>query len=421
MSNIDLFSSVTRPRYNEVKTSSISNHAARILSGLKLITLRKVLLKLHLYISLWLGLFLALAGLTGSLLVYDTSIDKWLNAETMQVVPGEQRLPIMDLIAAANNASPIKVKPSYIALPEEPDEALIVRYPIKEPGKESKGMSHHFQEVMVNPYTGQVLGDRDRNDSFMNIVIRLHANLLVGSNGKLIMGITALLALILTMTGIYLWWPKFSKLKQALVIKRNASFTRFNFDLHKVVGIYTAIVMFAVSLSGVYFNLPDVFKPVVAYFSPLDGMSGMSAMMGGVKSEKDTGTTLTPEVVMALVEAAYPGIQVQRLFFPTNAGDSYRVSARQLDEVRSNGATTIWLDQYSGKFVKIRDPKTFVAGNAFINLQLPLHNGEILGTPGRLMVLVTGFAPLLLLVTGIIHWLKKRKAKRIHNARLSVM
>lgn len=421
MSNIDLFSSVTRPRYNEVKTSSISNHAARILSGLKRITLRKVLLKLHLYISLWLGLFLALAGLTCSLLVYDHSLDKWLNAETMQVVPGEQRLPILDLIAAANNASPIKVKPSYIALPEEPDEALIVRYPIKESGKESKVMSHHFQEVMVNPYTGQVLGDRDRNDSFMNIVIRLHANLLVGSNGKLIMGITSLLALILTMTGIYLWWPKFSKLKQALVIKRNASFTRFNFDLHKVVGIYTAIVMFAVCLSGVYFNLPDVFKPVVAYFSPLDGMSGMSAMMGGVKSEKDTGTTLTPEVVMALVEAAYPGIQVQRIFFPANAEDSYRIAARQVDEVRSRGATSIWLDQYSGKFVKIRDPKTFAAGNAFVNLQLPLHNGEILGTPGRLMVLVTGFAPLLLLITGIIHWLKKRKAKRIHNARLSAM
>jgi len=73
MSNIDLFSSVTRPRYNEVKTSTTSNHAARILSGLKRITLRKVLLKLHLYISLWLGLFLALAGLTGSLLVYDHS------------------------------------------------------------------------------------------------------------------------------------------------------------------------------------------------------------------------------------------------------------------------------------------------------------------------------------------------------------
>ncbi len=419
MSNIDLFSSVTKPRYTDRPVTGIST--GKILAGLKRITLRKVLLKLHLYISLWLGVFLALAGLTGSLLVYDHALDKWLNSETMQVEAGQQHLPLLDLIAAANQGSPVKAPPSYITIPEEPDDALIVRYQIPEKGKKHKGMNHHFHEVMVNPYTGQVLGDRDRNDSLMSIIVRLHANLLVGDTGKLIMGITALLALVLTISGIYLWWPKLSKLKQALVIKRNASFTRFNFDLHKTVGIYTAIVMLAVSLSGVYFNLPGVFKPVVDYFSPLDGMSGMSAMMGGVKSETDTGTALSPEAVISAVEAAYPGILVQRIFFPANPEDSYRVSARQADEIRSNGATTIWLDQYSGKFLKVRDPKLFNAGTAFTNLQLPLHNGEILGTPGRIMVLITGLAPLLLMITGVIHWLKKRKAKRSHNARLNAL
>ena len=419
MSNIDLFSSATKPRYADTPVTGKS--FGKILAGLKKITLRKVLLKLHLYISLSLGMFLALAGLTGSLLVYNHTLDKWLNSETMLVEAGLQRLPLLDLIAVANQASPVKAPPSYITIPEEPDDALIVRYQIQEKGKKHKGMNHHFHEVMVNPYTGQVLGDRDRNDSLMSIIVRLHANLLVGDSGKLIMGITALLTLVLTISGIYLWWPKLSKLKQALVIKRNASFTRFNFDLHKTVGIYTAIVMLAVSLSGVYFNLPGVFKPVVDYFSPLDGMSGMSAMMGGVKSETDTGATLSPETVISAVEAAYPGILVQRIFFPANAEDSYRVSARQADEIRSNGATTIWLDQYNGKFLKVRDPKQFNAGTAFTNLQLPLHNGEILGTPGRIMVLITGLAPLLLMVTGVIHWLKKRKAKRIHNARLSAL
>ncbi len=421
MSNIHLFSSATQTRQTNLTDTATNKYDGRILSGLKKITFRKVLLKLHLYISLWLGVFLALAGLTGSLLVYDSALDKWLNSDIMQVNAAEQRRPLLDLIAAANRVSPIKARPSYITIPEEPDDALIVRYQIPSKDKEQKGMNHHFHEVMVNPYTGQVLGDRDRNDSLMSIIVRLHANLLVGNPGKLLMGITALLTLVLTITGIYLWWPKFSKLKQAFVIKRNASFTRFNFDLHKTVGIYTAVVMLAVALSGVYFNLPGVFKPVVKYFSPLDGMSGMSAMMGGVKSKTDTGNAIAPETVISAVEAAYPDIKVQRIFFPANAEDSYRVTARQTDEIRSNGATTIWLDQYSGKFLKVRDPKQFSAGNAFINLQLPLHNGEILGTPGRIMVLITGLAPLLLMITGVIHWLKKRKAKHIHNVRLRTL
>ncbi len=72
----------------------------------------------------------------------------------------------------------------------------------------------------------------------------------------------------------------------------------------------------------------------------------------------------------------------------------------------------VWVDQYSGKFLNVRDPFKFNAGNVFVNLQLPLHNGEILGQTGRIMVLIIGFAPLLLMVTGVIQWLKKRKAKR---------
>jgi uncharacterized iron-regulated membrane protein len=128
------------------------------------------------------------------------------------------------------------------------------------------------------------------------------------------------------------------------------------------------------------------------------------------------GATLSPEAVVLAVEAAYPEIEIQRILLPKKADDSFRVNGRQVGEIRSNGATTV---QYSGQFLQVRDPFKFNAGTAFVNLQLPLHNGEILGTTGRILVIIVGFAPLLLMITGVIQWLKKRKAKRIHDARLS--
>lgn len=421
MSTIDPLSPIAEP------ARVTGKHFTKTLSALKKITLRKVLLKIHLYISLWLGAFLVMAGLTGSLLVYDHAIDKWLNSDVMQVEAGQQRLPLSMLISAANQGSPIKAPPANMQLPEEADDVLMVRYEVPmehqgHDGKEHKMMHAPLREVMVNPYTGQVLGNRVRNDSLMSIVVRLHANLLIGESGKLVMGITALLTLVLTITGIYLWWPKLSKIKQAFTIKRNASFTRFNIDLHKTAGIYTAVVMLVVAFSGVYFNLPEVFKPVVNYFSPLDSMTGMAAMMemnAKTKSSPSNGAApLSPEAIVLAVEAAYPNIEIQRLVLAKKADDSIRVTGRQVGEIRSKGATNIWVDQYSGQFLQVRDPFKFNAGTAFTNLQLPLHNGEILGTTGRILVLITGFAPLLLMVTGVIQWLKKRKAKRIHDARL---
>jgi uncharacterized iron-regulated membrane protein len=89
-----------------------------------------VLLKIHLYISLWLGAFLVMAGLTGSLLVYNHAIDKWLNSDIMQVEAAQQRLPLSILLAAANQGSPIKAPPANMQLPEDADDVLVVRYEV---------------------------------------------------------------------------------------------------------------------------------------------------------------------------------------------------------------------------------------------------------------------------------------------------
>lgn len=387
------------------KTNKAKSHS--FVAKLQRITLRKVLLKLHLYISLWLGAFLVLAGLTGSLLVYDHAIDKWLNSDLM-VIKSPTTGTVQSyqyLIDKADLVSPIKSKAAHLQLPEEKDEALIVRYQV--PAEEGhKGHNHHFYEVMMNPYTGESLGGRDRYYSLMSTILKLHFNLLANDTGKWIMGITALMTLFLTITGIYLWWPKLNKLKQALVFKKNASFIRFNYDLHKTVGFYTAIVIFAVALSGVYFNLPMIFRPVVNYFSPLDGM------MMAVKSETSGGASIQAEDAIAIAERTFPGIQVQRVFLPANDDSVYQISGRQENEIRHKGSTMLWIDQHSGKVIRIKDPNQFNAGNAFINIQLPLHNGEILGEPGRILVLIAGFAPLLLMITGVIHWLKKKRPSR---------
>ncbi len=398
------------PRFSTPASTVLFPHLA---NRLKKLTLRKVLLKLHLYISLVFGGFLVLAGLTGSLLVFGHELDEWLNADIMHVAAAGQRRPLLELISIADQASPFKSSASSLVLPKTPQNVLIVRYKVHQ-HENMSGHNHQLHEVMVNPYSGQVLGDRDRNAALIPYITQLHYKLLADDIGKIIMGITALLTMILSITGIYLWWPKLNKIKQAFVIKRNASFTRFNYDLHKTVGIYTCIVLFCSGLSGVYFNLPQIFKPVVSFFSPL------TELPKNIKSKTAGGEVIPPEAAIRSVEAAYPGIQVQRLTLPESADGSYLLNARQADEIRNSGSTVLWVDQYSGKILLVRDPKQFAAGNAFINLQLPIHNGEILGMPGRLFLLAVGFAPLILMITGVIHWLKKRQAKRIHNLRLKI-
>ena len=387
----------------------------KIKSFINKITLRKIFLKIHLYISLWLGAFLVIAGLTGSILVYEHTLDKFFNSESMLIEhPGNQSKSIAELINSANLQSPIKGAPSHIQLPTSPDEALIIRYQMPAEGNH-KGHNHHFYELMLNQYTGEVIGQRDQFTSLMGLVLRLHFNLFADETGQLIMGITSLLTLLLIMTGIYIWWPKLKHLKAAFIIKRNSSPTRFNFDLHKTVGIYTALILFSVSLSGVHFNMPYLFRPIVNYFSPVDNMRA------AVVSEKVMDVSISTETAINIAEQIFPGIEVKRVSFPANKTGVYMVMGKQIDEMSDKGTTILWVDQYSGKVLKVKDPHQLSPGNAFLNIQLPLHNGEILGEPGRVLVLIAGFAPLLLMITGVIHWLKKRRSKRLHDARFKTL
>ncbi len=397
------------------KATNLIALSNKIKSFINKITLRKIFLKIHLYISLWLGAFLVIAGLTGSILVYEHTLDKFFNSESMLIEhPGNQSKSIAELINSANLQSPIKGAPSHIQLPTSPDEALIIRYQMPAEGNH-KGHNHHFYELMLNQYTGEVIGQRDQFTSLMGLVLRLHFNLFADETGQLIMGITSLLTLLLIMTGIYIWWPKLKHLKAAFIIKRNASPTRFNFDLHKTVGIYTALILFSVSLSGVHFNMPYVFRPIVNYFSPVD------SVRTAIVSEKVMDVSISTETAINIAEQTFPGIKVQRVSFPANKLGVYVVSGKQIDEISDKGTTQLSIDQYSGKILKVKDPHQLSAGNAFLNIQLPLHNGEILGEPGRILVLIAGFAPLLLMITGVTHWLKKRRSKRLHDARFKTL
>lgn len=59
--------------------------------------------------------------------------------------------------------------------------------------------------IYVHPHTGAVVGDADRESSWVE---QLHVNLLIGRGGRLGNGIGASVLLALTFTGLVLWWPR---------------------------------------------------------------------------------------------------------------------------------------------------------------------------------------------------------------------
>ncbi|MGZ8918867.1 MAG: PepSY domain-containing protein, partial [Methylobacter sp.] len=70
----------------------------------------------------------------------------------------------------------------------------------------------------------------------------LHSTFFLGKTGSYLAGVSGLLLMISLGIGVYLWWPRGGKFRQALTLKRHASPERLNYDIHKLFGIYGLLV-----------------------------------------------------------------------------------------------------------------------------------------------------------------------------------
>ena len=264
-----------------------------------------------------------------------------------------------------------------------------------------------WQQVSLDPYTGVVLGVREVDTSLISLLYSLHYTLLLGEWGETAVGISGLLLLVSVFSGVYLWWPRRGKIGQALTINFRASRTRLNFDLHRVSGLYVGLVLLVVSFSGISMIFPRYVQMVVRMFLPV------SDAPIALKSMPQPGRSpIAPSRAIAAAASVFPDAEVTSINLPSMGPEGvYVVRMRQPGEARqSGGASVVWVDQYHGDILHIRNPRTMSAGDTFLLWQFPLHNGEAFGLPGRLVILLSGLSLPLLYITGLSIWWRKHRA-----------
>jgi len=361
---------------------------------------RRLWRKVHLYIALTVGFMFAFSGLTGSSLVFYQDIDELLNPAVLTVASGGESASLTDIVTAAKIAMPDQAKLLRFYLPRHPQAAMKLRFSLAQEN------SVALFDVMVNPFTAEVLGQREWGGYLMSFIYKLHYTLMLGDEGKTIIGILGLVLFCSLFSGVYLWWPKWSKFFQALRFKRRANGLRYIYDLHKTFGIYVAVVLIAIAFSGVYMIFPHYVKPVVGWVSPLTNVAPPALSI-----DSEVGVArLSVDEVSTIAKNLFPQARLQRVYFPATPKEAYRVIMRQPGEARkTSGATQIWISPYDGNVLSVQQPQIMSGGDTFITWMFPLHNGEAFGMAGRIVVFFTGFALVGLYVTGLMMWWRKRK------------
>lgn len=377
---------------------------------------RKIYLKVHQYIGLVIGLIFVVVGLSGSFLAFWQDIDELLNPDLMTVsVPAQPQAiyrPLDDILSAARVAMPPSATPIGIRLPRHPGATALIGYTVP-----AEQQQKDFFIVFVDPYTAKVTGQRlqQRGDDpftqpFIYQVMSLHSNLLLGYARCYVVGISGIVLFVSVVAGLLLWWPRNGKWRQSLTIKQGASAERLTYDVHKVFGVYPCLVLIVLLFSGIYMIFKPQVRAVVQLFSPVREMP-MDLKSVPVAEREPLGIG----AAVAIADRIFPDGRLQSIRLPAGKEGIYVVGKRTDDEVnQADTKRVVAIHQYSGELLYVQDPHEFSAGEKFLEWQYPLHSGEAFGNIGRSAILVTGFVPLILYVTGVIRWLHKRR-KRVRS------
>lgn len=235
----------------------------------------------HLWIGIVAGIPVIIISLTGCILVFESEIGQMMRSRFQ-----------VDVHAKAELLPPSVIRSKVV---EQLPEMQIRRLWYYGEGKTVRLSPDNSDSLIyVNPYTGQVLALEDHEDLF-EFIDEGHRNLWFPREiGRQIVGWSTAIFVVLTITGIVLWWPKnwsVREVKLAFTIKWKAKFKRVNYDLHNVLGFYSMIIALIMGFTGIMMSFTFVNKSVLN-------------MLGGAtdRSSEVTAIEAGPKEVPATIE-----------------------------------------------------------------------------------------------------------------------
>lgn len=359
------------------------------------VTLRRILLKTHLYLALAAAPFLVVLGLTGSVIAFENDIPHWLHPSLFYVRPGPAARPEQELIREVDQRfAPARVQGAQILR-----GANLARV-FELPGGRS---------VFVNPYDGAILGTTRGgfpSDRIIQYIHQIHLRLVpdppsmprLAATGKVVVSCAGLVLCLLVPTGLVLFWRT-----RRATVRWRAPWFRVCFDLHHVVGAGAALFLLLAALTGILIGFPSGERIIYA----ATGSAAPRPLPPPRSTPGDGRAPLGIEQALAVARAAIPDAVVTGYSLPRQPTGAFIVLLRVPGETSETVHSSVAVDQYSGAILQTRDFRTDSAGYYWIRFNRSLHTGDVWGAPTHVVAAASSVLLVVMVLTGLVIWWRK--------------
>lgn len=394
--------------------------------------MRSVFNLLHRWLGLTVAVFLVVAGLTGSVLAFYDELDVWTNPGLYRTQPAfaaARQLDSFELRERLLQQVP-EITVNYIPLRQVPGTAALFYNDLASDGEDG--------DYFLDLYTGELKGSRLWGDitqgkkNLIPFIYIFHETLALGIVGEYLFGVVALLWTLDCFIGLYLTFPIRAKRKKkpwiarwkpAWLLRWSAGSYKLNFDLHRAGGLWVWAMLLVFAWSGVSFNLNDeVYSPVMKTLFEMEAETDAIPDLPESLLNPDISFRQAAAIGEALMQE-----QAELLGFEAGLGDSLYYDAEKgiyyydfssSADIHDNPSSSIAFSAIDGQYLNIFLPNREPAGIQVTDWIEGLHRARIGGIAIQIFVCVLGVVVMMLSITGIIIWWRKRKSrisKKIKN------
>ncbi len=379
----------------------------------------------HFYAGLFSIPFVVVLSITGAIYLFRPQAEPWLERSYDHLALTGSPASAAAQVTAALAAVPGTTLKAY-ELPQAPDAAARVIV-----NREEDQI-----RVFLHPETLQVLTVIPEQDRFMEVISALHGKLLLGDWGSGIVELAASWAIVMIITGLYLWWPRQARSLAGIAYPRLNGGTRlFWRDIHAVTGVWVSSLALFLLLTGLPWAKVwgDYFKEVrrltgtavIKQDWPTGSASGQTAQPAAgpasslvVSSEHAEHMAQSGGQAVAEPSLSYAAIdRMVATVRPLNLAPPVLISPPKKDSsdwtAKSDAQNrtlrvNLVLDGSTGATLKRENFEDRHIIDRVVGIGIAAHEGQLFGWPNQLLGVLTAIGLILLSVSSVIMWWRRR-------------
>ena len=362
---------------------------------------------------------------TGSVYVFKPQIERWLDRPYDHLALNAPRATPSQIARAAVQAVPGSTLHFY-ELPTSRQSAVRVIV----------GVGKDEYRVYMDPATLKPMKIINEEDRPMRILFKLHGELMAGDWGSHLVELAASWAIVLVVSGLYLWWPRQSqKLAGVLWVRLRQGPRLFWRDLHAVTGVWVSVFALFLLLTG----LPWA-KGWGTYFKKIRQVTGAAVARQdwstGASSEIAQREAMNRSIVAAAssdhaahightmpsassavdydpLNRLVPAAHHLHLAYPVlitpamTSGGPWTVKS---DAQNRPLRTVVMMDPASARILTREDFSQRRLIDRILGVGIAAHEGQLFGLANQLLSVATAMGLVTLCISAVILWWRRRGA-----------